>query len=464
MATIKQNIIKYALSLFLHNFGRWFLGFFYFPIKRAYFTDEYGRIIQYRGLNVCNAAKTSSDGIGWQTQVDFARMTDWGFNVIRLLVFWSRIEPVQGTYDQIYLNKILERIQWCGDLGISVIVDLHQDLYCSKYGNGDGFPLWTLNDPNPYTPPSPWEMGYFTDQVQNAYKNFWSNWTLSYKKMIDYIEPIFSACPNVLGLDIMNEPFSPNPKFEKTDLHNFYNQLLYLKNSFFEPLMYTSGGIASNLPKGYYGDVYAPHSYDPILHSGGTYHWWNKLLTKISLRIKRYEAYHRFMNVPLFIGEFGISQSVKGFQNYLRDFVKYTTEKFISFCYYSYDKNPEDDNFGVINDDGSENEILKNLIGIYAQKINGTNPKIKMTSNSFDLTYTKNNSDRPTEIFIPLWMTEFILNINGSGQKMTRTVPIIKLTSDLKPGLKESIEIGNTPACAGKTHRSSRARGRPQWY
>ncbi|MCB1040432.1 MAG: hypothetical protein KDA94_13035, partial [Acidimicrobiales bacterium] len=73
------------------------------------FVDADGRDVILRGANV------NSLGEYWQgvptieptlpvTDADWAAMAARGFSVVRLLVTWSRVEPVQGTYDEAYLD------------------------------------------------------------------------------------------------------------------------------------------------------------------------------------------------------------------------------------------------------------------------------------------------------------------------------------------------------------------------
>ena len=55
-----------------------------------------------------------------------------GFNVVRLVLNWSQLEPTAGTYSATYLNRVAQVVGWARQQGIYVILDMHQDQY-SRY-------------------------------------------------------------------------------------------------------------------------------------------------------------------------------------------------------------------------------------------------------------------------------------------------------------------------------------------
>ena len=99
-----------------------------------------------RGLNVDNAAKSDPQRMPALTATDAAHIAnDWGFDFVRLLVFWDAIEPTAGAIDQAYLDRVAQRVEWLGAQGISVLLDLHQDVYAKRYCC-DGAPDWAILD------------------------------------------------------------------------------------------------------------------------------------------------------------------------------------------------------------------------------------------------------------------------------------------------------------------------------
>ena len=56
-------------------------------------------------------------------------MASIGWNAVRLLVSWSRIEPRPGVYDRAYLKRVDATVARLARAGIYSIVDLHQDAW-----------------------------------------------------------------------------------------------------------------------------------------------------------------------------------------------------------------------------------------------------------------------------------------------------------------------------------------------
>ena len=59
-------------------------------------------------------------------------MRTLGFDVVRLLVHWSALEPRRGTFDTAYLDRIRQAVGWAREHGIYVVLDMHQDAW-GKY-------------------------------------------------------------------------------------------------------------------------------------------------------------------------------------------------------------------------------------------------------------------------------------------------------------------------------------------
>ncbi|HEY2213953.1 MAG TPA: cellulase family glycosylhydrolase, partial [Acidimicrobiales bacterium] len=60
---------------------------------------------------------------------DLAQMRGLGFNFIRLPVNWSQLEPTPGIYSTTYINRIAQVVQWAGEQGVYVLIDMHEDSY-----------------------------------------------------------------------------------------------------------------------------------------------------------------------------------------------------------------------------------------------------------------------------------------------------------------------------------------------
>ncbi|MBP8997762.1 MAG: cellulase family glycosylhydrolase [Anaerolineaceae bacterium] len=131
------------------------------------FTDEQGRRLMLRGVNLGGSSKVprSPDGSTYQAkgffdhrEVSFVgrpfsleeadehyrRLRSWGFNTLRFLFTWEAVEHAgPGLYDEGYLDYLHAIVKKAGEFGFLVFLDPHQDVW-SRFSGGDGAPGWTL--------------------------------------------------------------------------------------------------------------------------------------------------------------------------------------------------------------------------------------------------------------------------------------------------------------------------------
>jgi endoglycosylceramidase len=178
------------------------------------FLDGAGRPIRFQGINI--AKKSKSEGYtGDLGPRDFARIRGWGMNAVRLCIFWDGLEPRPGVFDEVYLGRIARLVGYAKAQGLYVLLDMHQDLYSVKFG--DGAPAWaTLDDGKPHTTVSNWNDAYYVSaDVQAALDHFWANSSAPdgvglqdhYAKAWQFVARRFKDEPAVFGYDLMNEPF-----------------------------------------------------------------------------------------------------------------------------------------------------------------------------------------------------------------------------------------------------------------
>jgi len=178
------------------------------------FLDGAGRPIRFQGINVVR--KSKSEGYtGDLGPADFARIRGWGMNAVRLCIFWDGLEPKPGVFDQAYLDRIARLVGYAKAQGLYVLLDMHQDLYSVKFG--DGAPAWaTLDDGQPHAAVSNWNDAYYVSpDVQASLDHFWANSPAAdgtglqdhYAKAWQFVARRFKDEPAILGYDLMNEPF-----------------------------------------------------------------------------------------------------------------------------------------------------------------------------------------------------------------------------------------------------------------
>jgi len=183
--------------------------------KGRWLVDPQGRVLILHGVNVANASKRPPY-LPWQTRAEFEQIARWGLNSVRLLTVWAALEPEPGTYDDAYIERLAERVRWCRELGLMVVLDMHQDLYSEKY-RGDGAPPWACLDDGLAMGPwnRAWFLNYLQPPVLKAFDRFWANAPGPggvgiqgrFAAAWAHLARRFRDEPTVIGYDILNEPF-----------------------------------------------------------------------------------------------------------------------------------------------------------------------------------------------------------------------------------------------------------------
>ncbi|MGW9631754.1 cellulase family glycosylhydrolase [Agromyces sp. NPDC055520] len=223
------------------------------------------------------------------TEADYAGMAEYGFNVARLNISWSALEPERGALDPDYLAKITDAVEWGEEHGIYTVLDMHQDGWWNgptEHGTVcrpgteemwgyDGAPEWaTITDGAPrcqftgrdISPAGnrAFENFYFdTDGVQTALAETWGKLAAEFKDE-----------PMVAGYDLLNEPgFGETaPVTTSHQLGRFYDRAIDEIRAagaeqivFFEPSIFWSGlGFDTGPDPGFTSDdniVFSPHLY-----------------------------------------------------------------------------------------------------------------------------------------------------------------------------------------------------------
>jgi endoglycosylceramidase len=103
------------------------------PVRGGRIVDADGRQVLLRGVNV-NALAEYWRGTEYPTTFPFTaddadRIASIGWNAVRLLLSWSRVEPEPGVYDDAYLRRADDAIALLESRGVYAIIDLHQDAF-----------------------------------------------------------------------------------------------------------------------------------------------------------------------------------------------------------------------------------------------------------------------------------------------------------------------------------------------
>jgi endoglycosylceramidase len=264
--------------------------------------DDLGRTVLLRGVNVNALGEyyqewpdlPSTRPLG---DADDAAIAAHGFDVVRLVVSWSRIEPERGHLDPAYLALVRQQIERAGRHGLHVVVDLHQDAWGIAVGTPDG-----VTCPAPLQAAVGWDgapawatqlvgtvatcravMREVSAAVQASFQAFYLDVGGVQGELVRSWAALAGAVadlPNVAGYDLLNEP-NPGLALGVDDLAllgTFYGRAITAIRAaeratphatahlvFFEPSVLT-GPLATPGPlPGFSRDpdlVYAPHLYD----------------------------------------------------------------------------------------------------------------------------------------------------------------------------------------------------------
>ena len=96
--------------------------------------DAHGREVLLRGVNVnafveywaYDPARFTTYPL---TPDDADLLAGMGWNAVRLLFSWSRVEPEPGLYDEAYLDDLEDAVRLLESRGIYAILDAHQDAW-----------------------------------------------------------------------------------------------------------------------------------------------------------------------------------------------------------------------------------------------------------------------------------------------------------------------------------------------
>ena len=190
--------------------------------------DDKGRQVLLRGVNLnvlgdYFQANTTYPTVIPATDADWAEMAADGFNVVRLLVSWSALEPTKGAFDTDYLARIHEAVDAARAHGIYVVLDMHQDAYSkfvaspagitcpasAKPGIGwDGAPEWaTITDGADTCAAA--GVRELAPAVMAAFDNFYADTDGVQTELIKTWASLageFATDPTIAGYDLFNEP------------------------------------------------------------------------------------------------------------------------------------------------------------------------------------------------------------------------------------------------------------------
>jgi len=300
--------------------------------------DADDRVVLLHGVNArvdgvfdvsFDDGRTALEPIPALAPADCARMRQLGFDLLRLPINWSGIEPERDVIDEAYLGRVGDAIDCAGDAGLYVIVDLHQDAYSKEIGE-DGAPLWAIEPPPQMLlegPLTDLDQRRLSSQVKAAFTTLFDPDDPAglQAELIDVLRLVaerWADHPAVIGFELFNEPDTGAAEldpfqaaaaaavraaaptklvfFEPPAIRNFLD---------FQPLAAAPFPVA--------GAVYAPHVYTFVFGNAG-----DQLanLTKDALRpsVDNAAAEALAWGTPLWIGEYGVGPDTTRADDWMR--------------------------------------------------------------------------------------------------------------------------------------------------
>jgi len=256
---------------------------------------------------------------------DATRMGELGFDVLRLPLNWSAIEPEDVSppaYSSAYFDQVARVVDLCRDAGVMVLLDLHQDAYSKEIGE-DGAPYWAISPAPAARLGGPLEdLGARRQSadVLAASATFFGDaepgpsLRARFAAMVSALTARFAGDTAVLGVEIYNEPVGLDDEVARMNeqVARAIRDADPTRLVFFEPPVlprnFTDQSARPDAPFPVSGAVYAPHVYTLAFFGSEAQ---REAMTLEGLRkgnrTARNEA--EAFRTPLLIGEFGYDPS-----------------------------------------------------------------------------------------------------------------------------------------------------------
>jgi endoglycosylceramidase len=450
--------------------------------------DDDGRVVILRGMNIMSSAKGDPERLPNLDEPDVERYArQWGFNVVRYLIFWDAVEPSPGLYDSAYFDKTEERLDWFANHGVQVILDMHQDVYAQRFCC-DGAPEWAIEDDGlPFTQNPVWSLNYFAPAVQAAFDNFFE-YPGEHSELQDHFADAWAAVvarfkdhPAVLGYDILNEP-SPGSAYKSGDINitpsdgeaaefdrtlftEFYQRMIAAIRTvdsdgwiFYEPRVAApANGQPSFIAKledpreGEPRIVYAPHLYSVQFEFSQAYN------PATDVTLGNWETNRNIetelQKAPLLLGEWGFDPDWPNADLFMRELLDMGDRMMLGWTYWSYDPW----GWGIWESDAegefvAERENANALVRPYPQRVAGIPRSFSYdpVARIFELAFDPSpSSTAPTEIYLPAgrhypegWFLEGCEEAAGCSSSWDGDTETLQI---LTPNQSSRVEIRITP-------------------
>jgi endoglycosylceramidase len=292
------------------------------------FRDGQGRQLLFRGYNakattlfdvVFSDGRTPNETFPDLSEAETARIEQLGWNVLRIPLSWSGLEPMPQQYSQAWMQKLDAVLHMAHEHAFYVLLDMHQDAYSKEIGE-DGEPLWAIVPPPTMLLSGPSDDSRrLTPQVLNAGFSFFADANATDGRdlqgayvtaVVEFVKHVLGD-PAVLGYEAMNEPVV----LHQDQLDGFHQRFAAGVHSIdadapvlFEPVStrnQTDDAIVPASPWSSGPGAYAVHMYTGIFSMPGAWTAQNEDPSILAPSWVHADAERAGWGTPLFVTEFG---------------------------------------------------------------------------------------------------------------------------------------------------------------
>lgn len=426
-------------------------------VDGRFFRDATGRALILRGINArvegvfdvtFDDGRVPVEEVPELTSADCKRMAELGFNLLRLPINWSGIEPERDVFDEAYLERVDGAIDCARKQGIYVLVDLHQDAYSKEIGE-DGAPLWAIVPPPEMLLEGPLTADELfrrriSPQARAASASFFEKGDphglqAEYFEMLEHVAKRYASEPFVVGIDLYNEPVTtddllvPFNKRAGEAVRKVAPELLVV----FEPDGLWSRNGGSPVTQGPYPhdrSMYAPHLYEAGIGSEPTR---EGLLPAFEAASKEAKAW----GTPWLVGEFGSGPSAAEYAEYLQAHYDLQDEFLVSSALWLW-KETTQDSWGLYDHADGGWQERPDMVALvsrpHAQRIAGTPKAMRFEGTRLTFAY-EDALDVANLVFIP---ERFVVqDVTCDGDKVTPKIEGTRVEITCAAGASHEVEI-----------------------
>ena len=435
-------------------------------VRNHRLVDELGRELSLRGVNArieglfdvtFDDGRVALEPIPAFSMDDAQAMVRYGFNVLRLPINWSGLEPHEGEFSEVYFDKLDEVVNLARDAGLYVLLDFHQDAWSKEIGE-DGAPLWAIVPPPEKLLEGPLDdlpERRVSEQVLNAFEGFFENregiqdrFLPVWKRVIER----YADRPEVIGFQPMNEPLVSHFDLSQGLLHDFYKKLVPpMRELDARHALWMEPGVIRNYlnsaplldePFPDSNIVYCPHIY-PSGVTASTYEQWKAWL------VENYSNMQEEANSwggALVVGEWGTHPDSPEAEGYIRAQQEVAEELSSGQIYWLW-KEASQDSWGFYDFEPATQSWIPRQSAVrlfstpYVQAVPGTlvthnfDPDTGVLAFSFEATGKERGG---AQLYLPeLWFPDpptILVNGNSVAYERDPSSQRVLLDLDLEPG------------------------------